>query len=73
MECVGAVIALDDKTKNLDQKIEKIEQYINKTSGEEKIKENLEPDKLESALKNNKKLILIFSLKYLHFLLYCKN
>lgn len=29
MECVGAVIALDDKTKNLDKKIEKIEQIIN--------------------------------------------
>lgn len=28
MECVGAVIALDDKTKNLNKKIEKIEQII---------------------------------------------
>jgi hypothetical protein len=28
MECVGAVIALDNKTKHLDKKIESIEQSV---------------------------------------------
>ncbi|CAF0786851.1 unnamed protein product [Brachionus calyciflorus] len=32
MECVGAVIALDDKTKNLNKKIESIEKIINENS-----------------------------------------
>ncbi len=30
MECMGALIALDDKTQNLDKKVEKIEEKINK-------------------------------------------
>lgn len=32
MECFGAVIALGDKTENLDKKIEKLEQIIGETS-----------------------------------------
>lgn len=34
MECVGAVIALDYKTNNLNKKIEKIEQIISEKSME---------------------------------------
>lgn len=81
MECFGAVIALGDKTEDLDKKIEKLEQIIGETSKtnekselELKYKDlpyvsNLNKDKSFSDISiSNKKYFLNYKYKQLFLL-----